>query len=226
MAKSVGITVASLLLAAAGFTMSRPAAAQQGLVVVANVQVRANSVPNSCDYSVFQPEIRITNTGDHPFFLPQAFVQVYFNAPIGSIQPVHPEGTTAAIFSASGAFKSWDTISIDPQAIITFPTEGPSPDRLANQAWRIFFGPINPPGRGPDVTLNPGDFAQFIVSFQRVGGLSPFDPQCDDFTKLERNSTNVFTDNKFYNLLFTQTQQLLPEFLNPTTPDPNTGIFP
>jgi hypothetical protein len=225
MAKSMGMTAVSLALAASGFVMSKPAAA--GFVVTANVQVRHTSVPNSCDYSVFEPEIRITNTGDHSFFLPQAYLQVYFNAPLGSIEPVHPQGTTAAIFTSSGAFKSWDTIDIEPG--VTFPTSGPSADRLANQAWRIFFGPINPPGYGPDVTLDPGDYAQFTVTFRRDGGVSPFDPECDDFTKVERSTpadSVVFTDNKFYDLLFTQTQQLLPEFLDPTTPDPNTGIFP
>ena len=216
---SIGCVVTALV-AAFSLLLSQPASAQS--VVTANLQVRASSVPNSCDFGVFEPEIRLTNTGDHPFFLPQAFVQVYFNTPIGGIEAVNPEGTTAAIFTSNGGFKSFDTISIRPG--IAFDTTGPSADRLANQAWQIFFSPID--AQGPDVTLNPGEYAQFFVTFRRPGGLFPFDPQCNAFTKVERNAQTVFTDNKFYNLFFTSTQQFICEFLNPTTRDPNSGVTP
>lgn len=220
MKKSFVGWVATLLAAAFSLLLSQPASAQG--VVTANLQVRSSAVPNSCDFGIFQPEIRLTNTGEHPFSLPQAFVQVYFNAPIGGIEAVNAEGTTAAIFTANGGFKSFDTISIRPGS--TFETTGPSEDRLANQAWQIFFSPISAQGR--DLTLNPGEFAQFFVTFRRTGGPFPFDPQCNDFTKVERNAPTVFTDNKFYNLFFTSTQQFICEFLNPTTPDPNSGVTP
>src|SRR6185369_14726693 len=136
-------------------------------VVTTNVEVRASSVPNSCDFGVFQPEIKITNTGDHAFFLSQAFLLVYFDAGPNEIEAVHPEGTTATIFRSNGAFKSWDTVSI--RKFMDFsPTLEPVPGRRANQAWQIFFGPISPPGQGPDITMNPGDFATLIPQFRRA----------------------------------------------------------
>jgi hypothetical protein len=223
MTKSMlGRTVVSAALVAAGLFVNRPASAQG--VVTANVEVRRTSVPNSCDYSVFQPEIKITNTGAQSFFLSQGFIQVYFNAGLDEIEAVHPTGITAAIFDANGAFKSWDGVSISRG--VTFNTVTFAPDRRANQAWRIFFDPPQPPGQGPDITMRPGDFAIFTVSFRRAGGQNPFDPECDDFTKVERGAPSNFTNDKFYNLLFTSTQQFICEFLNPTTPDPQSGVNP
>jgi hypothetical protein len=211
--------VAALVVLAAG-----KSAFAQG-VVTANVEVRRSSVPNSCDFGVFEPEIKITNTGDHAFFLSQAFLLVYFDAGPNEIEAVHPEGTTAAIFAPNGGFKSWDTISI--RKFLDFnPTLEPVPGRRANQAWQISFGPINPPGRGPDITMNPGDFATMIVTFRRAGGAFPFDVGCNDFTRVERGASNVFHSDRFYNLFFTSTQQFICEFLNPTTPDPLSGISP
>src|SRR5205085_1178392 len=99
------------VVAAAAVLLASRSASAQG-VVTANVEVRASSVPNSCDFGVFQPEIKITNTGDHAFFLSQAFLLVYFNAGVNEIEAVHPTGTTASIFTANGGFKSWDTITI------------------------------------------------------------------------------------------------------------------
>jgi hypothetical protein len=214
----VPIAFAAMVLAA-----SKSASAQG--VVTADVQVRRSSVPDSCNFGVFEPEIKILNTGDHPFFLSQAFLLVYFNAGANEIEAVHPEGTTAAIFSSNGGFKSWDTISI--RKFMDFsPTLEPVPGRKANQAWQISFGPISPPGQGPDLTMNPGDFATLIVTFRRAGGAFPFDPACDDFTRVEPGASNVFHSDRFYNLFFTSTQQFICEFLNPTTPDPLSGISP
>ena len=199
-------------------------ASAQG-VVTANLEVRRSSVPNSCDFGVFEPEIKITNTGDHAFFLSQATVVVYFDAGVNEIESVHPEGTTASIFTANGGFKSWDTISI--RKFIDFnPTLEPVPGRRANQSWAISFGPISPPGQGPDINMNPGDFATMIVTFRRAGGAFPFDVGCNDFTRVERGASNAFHSDRFYNLIFTSTQQLICEFLNPTTPDPDSGIAP
>jgi hypothetical protein len=193
-------------------------------VVVADVQVRPTSVPNSCDFGVFEPEIRITNTGDHFFFLSQVFLLVYFDAGQDEIQAVHPEGTTAAIFERNGAFRSWDSISI--RKFQDFAETQFAPDRLANQSWQINFGPINPPGLGPDVTVPVGGFADLIVTFQRTGGAFPFDVGCKNFTRVERSAPANFASNKFYNLFFTSTQQFLCEFLAPGVPDPNSGISP
>jgi hypothetical protein len=211
--------VAAMVVLSAG----RSAFAQG--VVTANVEVRASSVPNSCDFGVFQPEIRITNTGDHAFFLSQAFLLVYFDAGPNEIEAVHPEGTTATIFTRNGGFKSWDTISI--RKFMDFsPALEPVPGRRANQAWQISFGPISPPGQGPDINMNPGDFATLIPTFRRAGGAFPFDVGCNDFTRVERGASNVFHSDRFYNLFFTSTQQFICEFLNPTTPDPLSGISP
>ncbi len=212
------------LVAAAIVLFAGKLASAQG-VVTANVEVRRSSVPNSCDFGVFEPEIKITNTGDHPFFLPQAFLLVYFNAGANEIEAVHPEGTTATIFTANGGFKSFDAISIRKFMDFSQVFE-PVPGRKANQAWQISFAPQAAPGQGPDTTLNPGDFATMIVTFRRAGGAFPFDPACDDFTRVERGASNVFHSDRFYNLFFTSTQQFICEFLNPTTPDPLSGISP
>jgi hypothetical protein len=63
-------------------------------------------------------------------------------------------------------------------------------------------------------------------TLRRAGGLSPFDPECDDLTRVERNAPAVFIDNRFFSLGFTSTQQQICEQLNPTTNDPNTGLMP
>jgi hypothetical protein len=218
---SLGLTAIFTAVTASGLFVSNTSSAQ---VVVADVQVRPTSVPNSCDFGVFEPEIRIINTGDHDFFLSQTFLLVYFDAGPDEIQAVHPEGTTAAIFEANGAFRSWDTVSI--RKFEDFPETAFAPDRRANQSWQISFGPINPPGRGPDVTVPVGGFADLITTFQRAGGAFPFDDGCKNFTRVERGAPANFASNKFYSLFFAQTQQFICEFLSPGVPDPNSGISP
>jgi hypothetical protein len=218
---SFGVTAIFSAITASGLLASHAASAQ---VVVADVQVRPTSVPNSCDFGVFEPEIRIVNTGDHDFFLSQVFLLTYFDAGVDEIQAVHPEGTTAAIFESNGAFRSWDTISI--RKFEDFPETQFAPDRRANQSWQINFGPINPPGLGPDVTVPVGGFADLITTFQRAGGAFPFDQGCKNFTRVERGASANFASNKFYSMFFTQTQQFICEFLSPGVPDPNSGISP
>jgi hypothetical protein len=218
---SLGVFAIFSAVTASGLLASKPSSAQ---VVVADVQVRPTSVPNSCDFGVFEPEIRIINTGDHDFFLSQTFLLVYFDAGTDEIQAVHPEGTTAAIFEADGAFRSWDTVSI--RKFQDFPETQFAPDRRANQSWQISFGPINPPGRGPDVTVPVGGFADLITTFQRAGGAFPFDDGCKNFTRVERNVPANFASNQFYSLFFASTQQFICEFLSPGVADPNSGISP
>jgi hypothetical protein len=59
-----------------------------------------------------------------------------------------------------------------------------------------------------------------------VDGQTPFDVGCDDFTRVARGSAFSFTDDPFFRLRFTSTQQLICERLNATTPDPASGINP
>src|SRR5918911_1673906 len=54
-----------------------------------DLKVRSADVPNSCTSTVFRPEMRITNNSVDPRDLSEILVQTYFNAPIGSVQPVH-----------------------------------------------------------------------------------------------------------------------------------------
>jgi hypothetical protein len=186
-----------------------------------NLEMRHTGVPNSCDYSVFEPELRLTNTGSVPLALNSVFVQFYFNAGPTEIEAVHPTGTLASIFTAQGGFVTADTVTVNRGQDL--PNCQFAADRKANQAWRVIF---DPPSAGQNLLVPPGGYATVIVQLRRAGGVSPFDQNCDDFTKVERNSPGVFASNKFFHLLFTSTQQFICERLNPTTVDPNSGISP
>lgn len=204
------------LVAAAGLLVSAPAHALPW-----NLQVRPTAVPNSCDYGVFEAELKLTNTGTSGAFLSEVFAEFSFNAGANEIEAVHPEDTYAWIFDAQGGFVSWDGVKVQgpfAQAPAQF-----SADRRANQIWRTVFDPPN--ANGQTIVVPPGGFATVIVTLRRAGGQSPFDVGCDDFTKMERNAPTAFTDNKFFRLLFTSTQQLICERFNPNTIDPNSGLF-
>jgi hypothetical protein len=208
--------ISGSLVAAAGLLVSVPAHALPW-----NLQVRPTAVPNSCDYSVFEPELKLTNTGTSSAFLSEVFAEFSFNAGANEIEAVHPEGTYAWIFDAQGGFVSWDGVTVQgpfAQAAAQF-----SAARRANQVWRVVFDPPN--AGGQTILVPPGGFATVIVTLRRAAGQSPFDAGCDDFTKVERNAPAAFTDNKFFRLLFTSTQQLICERFNPTTIDPNSGIW-
>jgi hypothetical protein len=221
--KSTSLAAAAIFSAvtASGLFASNTASAQ---VVVADIQVRPTSVPNSCDFGVYQPDIRIVNTGTQDFYLSQASLMLYFDAGPNEIQAVNPTGLTASIFEANGGFRSWDSVFI--RKFSDFAETQYAPDRRANQSWQIYFGPINPPGQGPDITVPVGGFAELTPTFQRANGAVPFDDGCKNFTRVERGASANFATNKFYDLYFFSTQQFICEYLSPGVPDPNSGIVP
>src|SRR5439155_3765107 len=54
-----------------------------------DLKVRTADVPSACTSTVFRPEMRITNNSVDPRDLSEILVQTYFNAPLGSVTPVH-----------------------------------------------------------------------------------------------------------------------------------------
>jgi hypothetical protein len=219
MQRSAASTVVSLGVALAGVTF-----ASSALAVPWNLQVRHTSVPNSCDWPVFEPELKIINTSTFAdVLLSEIFVEFNFEAGPDEIEAVHPEGTFASIFDASGAFVSYDSATI--VKAVDFPDSQFAPDRRANQTWRVVFGPPAPPPAPQILVPHNGGFATLTVTLRRAGGASPFDVGCKNFTRVERDSPDTFVDDKFYNLIFTSTQQHICERFLDGTIDPNTGIF-
>src|SRR5207244_12570951 len=123
--------------------------------------------------------------GTSSLLLSSVYVQFGIHAGQNDVEAVHPTGTTAAIFDASGGFHGFDGITVRKRFVIADAQF--APDRRVNQIWTAEFDP--PSAQGPDITIPAGGFATLIVTLRRAGGLSPFDPECDDFTKVERNST-------------------------------------
>ncbi len=182
-----------------------------------DLEVRPTAVPNSCDYGIFQPELRITNVADSPISLSSVFAEFAFNAAPGEIEAVHPE-TYASIFDADGAFVTWTGAKVEPSPWTT--TGELSPDRRINQIWRVLFDPPRP---NPPNLIPAGGYATVIVSLRRAGGAVPFDENCDDFTKVERDSSREFQSNPYFHLIFTSTQQLVCEQWDLVTNDPLSG---
>jgi hypothetical protein len=150
------------------------------------------------------------------------FVEFAFNS-AQPIEAVHQE-ITVATFHPNGAFNDWHTARVfGPD--LRAQTVQLSPTRRFNQVWRVVFDPPNPQ-RPFSVSIPAnGGFVLATVTLRRAGGAFPFDPECDDFTKVDRGTSQVnFVDNKFMHLRFTQTQQLICEEKLGGGFDPLSGI--
>jgi hypothetical protein len=186
-----------------------------------DLQMRATAIPNSCDYALFEPELKITNVTTFDILLSSVFVEFAFNAGLTEIEAVHPR-ITVPIFNAAGGVVSWTFAEI--RQTSTFSTFTFAPDRRGNQVWAVVFDPPSPPPN-PSNAIPPGGYATVIPTLRRAGGAIPFDVGCDDFSKVDRGTSQItFIDNRFMHLIFTSTQQLICEQKSPTTNDPLTGL--
>jgi hypothetical protein len=183
-----------------------------------DLQMRSTGVPNSCEYSVFEPEVKITNVETFPINLSSVFVEFAFNAGLDEIEAVH-ERVTVGIFNADGGFHSWNGATVRQQPWDV--NIELSDDRKANQVWATIFDPPSP--HAPTTLIPAGGYAAFYVTLRRAGGVTPFDENCDDFSKVDVGTPHRFIDNDFFHMLFTSTQQLICEQKSPTSNDPLSG---
>jgi len=172
--------------------------------------------------STFEPELKITNVQTFEILLSSVFVEFAFNAGPTEIEAVHPR-ITVPIFNAAGGVVSWTFANVMQTSTsgsgFTF-----APDRRGNQVWAVVFDPPAAPP-APSNAIPVGGYATLIPTLRRAGGAIPFDVGCDDFSKVDRGtSQTTFVDNRFYHLIFTSTQQLICEQKTPTTNDPLTGL--
>jgi len=176
-----------------------------------DLKVRSADVPNSCTSTVFRPEMRITNHSVDPRDLSEILVQTYFNSPLGSVQPVHPF-TFVTVTDIQGGVTGFAQVTAS-EFVRFVGTCSVAPDRKVNQPWDFFFS---------SVMIPPGGSATFIDDLW-VGG-NIFDPQCDDFTKVEPNGT--FHDDVHYSLMFNSVGLTTRacEWIAPLIPDANTGV--
>jgi hypothetical protein len=191
-----------------------------------NLQVRNIDLADSCAGPSFRPEFKITNFGTEPFVLTQTTIRLFFNNP--REQPIefvnadfvrifNPNGTLTGTFAQAFAFEG-----PPPQTVCVA-----TPARTANQRHFIAFQAIDNQGL---VTIPPnGGFATVVVAFRRAGGLSPFDLNCDDASKLQnQNPARPAIDDQFFSLVASASMgpptQTLCEFTSATTQDPQTGL--
>jgi hypothetical protein len=176
-----------------------------------DLKVKTADVPSACTSTVFRPEIQVTNNSVDPRDVSEMFVQVYFNSPLGSVQPVH-SFVFGTITDSSGAVIGSNQVTASEFARFVG-TCSVAPDRKTNQPWDYFFSSVQVP---------PGGSVTFIDDLW-VGG-DIFDPDCDDFSKVD--GITSFHDDVHYSLFFNRlglTTRAC-EWISPLIPDPNTGI--
>jgi hypothetical protein len=176
-----------------------------------DLKVRTADVPSACTSTVFRPEMRITNNSVDPRDLSEIFVQTYFDSPLGSVSPVH-SFTYVTITDASGALVGVAQATASEFARFVG-TCSVAPDRKTNQPWDFFFSSVQVP---------PGGSATFIDDLWVGGGI--FDPDCDDFTKVDGDT--AFHDDVHYSLFYASTGLTTRacEWIAPLIPDANTGV--
>ncbi len=92
--------------------------------------------------------------------------------------------------------------------------------RKTNQVRSLGF--VAQPGFGPIVP--PSGFVLLIPTYRRDGGASPFDFQCNDFSKVN-NTNHEFRDDHFFSLFGSDGKRIC-EFITPRITDPETGSDP
>jgi hypothetical protein len=124
----------------------------------------------------------------------------------------------ALISDAAGNFVSWTgaTVARSPW---TFASELSS-DRKVSQMWRVLFDP--PSALGTNLIPAGGSLSVAVV-LRRAGGATPFDVDCDDFSKVSLSADGAFQDDPYFHLIFTSTQQLVCEDLGEHN-DPASGL--
>lgn len=88
-----------------------------------DLQMRATAVPNSCDWGVFEPELRITNVQTFDILLSSVFVEFAFNAGPDEIEAVHPR-IIVPIFNSAGGVVTWTFANVVKHSDIPLFTAG------------------------------------------------------------------------------------------------------
>jgi hypothetical protein len=202
-----------LMLGAAATLFSSTA-----LAFPTDLEVRPLYGASSCDSALFGAELKVINTSDSPTFASSVFPEFAFNAGADEIEAVYPQ-VYAVIYDAAGNFVSWTGATIE-RSPWTFTSEYAS-DRKVSDVWRARF---DPPSAFAANTIPPHGFLTVAVALRRAGGATPFDQDCDDFSKVSVSDGSAFHDDAFFHLIFTSTQQLVCEDLGNGTNDAESGI--
>lgn len=181
-----------------------------------NLESRPTAVPNSCEWGVFEAEFRLTNV-DAGVREPRSYVlHLNFSAE-EEIVPVHPR-VYANVFRADGGYVGSTTANL----VDGIDVDGQLPGRFANQQMRVTFDRLPAPGHL--VIPENGGYMTFTVTYQRGDGLFPFDPECDDFSRIEPGAPYKFVSDPYFLIDYITTQPVC-EFLAPGVPDPDTGLW-
>ena len=186
-----------------------------------DLQVMPSSVPDSCNWAVFEPVLKIINVWSQPLDLHTVEVEYYFDAGVTDIQAVHPTGTYAVIYNAQGVQQGF--MDANNNQRLTGISGAYASDRMANQSWVTWF---SYDVASPTIFVPAGGYALVTVTLQRDNGADPFDQGCKNFTRIDPGTPQVFAGNKFFTLNYLQSQIRICECLNLTTIDPQTGISP
>ncbi len=206
------------ILAFAATVVISGTAAGQVLEPRWNLQVRNADVgTDSCTQAAFRPEFKIINNSGAPQDITTVHVHSYmFNAtPVEFVN-----STTAAIFDFQGAFLAFANVVPDPDVTVPASCVPPNDARKTNQVRSLGF--VAQPGFGPIVP--PSGFVLLIPTYRRDGGASPFDFQCNDFSKVN-NTNHEFRDDHFFSLFGADGKRIC-EFITPRITDPETGSDP
>src|ERR1700678_3694504 len=91
------LAVAAMILMSASFVYAQPVNHATW-----DLKVKPSSVPDSCNWPVFEAVLQITNVWNTPLDLHTVEAEYYFNAGQTDITAVHPTGTYAIIYNAQG----------------------------------------------------------------------------------------------------------------------------
>lgn len=185
-----------------------------------NLSVKPTAVPNSCEWGIYEVEFKITNVDAGNRFLKNYYITGAF-ASLDEIAPIHGTANISS-FSAEGAYIGSEKVTVSVNG------SGSVPSCEAGLNKGVYFNirvntPEVPGAPWLEVTEN-GGYATVTVQFIRGEGLFPFDPECDDFSRIAPGAPADFYDDRHFALNYTSTQQLITEYIAPGVVDPETGL--
>lgn len=185
-----------------------------------NLQVKPTAVPNSCEWGIFEAEFKITNVDGGNRFLKNYYITGAF-ASNDVIAPIHGTANISS-FSADGAYIGSETVTVGVSGTGSTPTCEAGLNKGVNFYIRINT-PETPGAPWLEVVEN-GGYATVTVQFMRGNALFPFDPECDDYSRIAPGAPADFYDDHHFALNYTSTQQLIREYIAPGVVDPETGV--
>ncbi len=185
-----------------------------------NLQVKRTAVPNSCEWGIFEAEFKITNVDAGNRFLKNYYITGAF-ASTDEIKPIH-NTVNISSFSTEGAYIGSESVTISVNGQESVPSCEPGLNKGVYFSIRVNT-PETPGAPWVEVVEN-GGYATVTVQFIRGEGLFPFDPECDDFSRIAPGVPADFYDDHHFALNYTSTQQLIREYIAPGVVDPETGL--